>query len=200
MTIVRQESRETVRAPMIDRRELIAEMLVLIGAATVSSTSVAAVASRATPIGSKLHFLRPAEMALLREMADAMIPRTDTPGAVDAGVTEFIDRLMVDWAGEGARAQLRRAIGDYGAAAGSRGNAPAARMKAMVDLDRRSFAAPASDAGAEAYRWLKQLVFLAYRTSEAAFTSYVPNPGRYRGNLGRAEYDALVAEQSVGRS
>jgi len=184
---------------MIDRRELIAEMLVLIGATTISSTSVAAAAARATPVAGKERFLRPAEMARLREMADAMIPRTDTPGANDAGVSEFIDGLMLDWAGEGARTRLRRAINDYGALANARGKAAAVRMEAMVDLDRRSFAAPAGDAGAEAYRWLKQMVFLAYRTSEAAFTSYVPNPGRYRGNLSRAEYDALIAERSVGR-
>lgn len=185
---------------MIDRRELIAEMLVLIGATTMSSTSVAAVAARVTRTGSKQRFLTLGELALLREMADAMIPRTDTPGAIDAGVAEFLDGLMMDWGGERARAQLRRAIGDYGASVDARGKAPAARLGAMVDLDRRSFAAPASDAGAQAYRWLKRIVFLAYRTSEAAFTTYVPNPGRYRGNLSRGEYDALVAEQSVGQA
>ena len=70
----------------------------------------------------------------------------------------------------------------------------------MVELDRQSFAAPADDIGAEAYRWLKRLVFLAYRTSEAAFTKYVPNPGSYRGNLSRAQYDALIAQYSVGRA
>jgi hypothetical protein len=130
-------------------------------------------------------------------MAEAMIPRTGTPGARDAGVPEFIDALMIDWAGEGARAQLRRAISDYRTLAAARGKSPAARLEAMVELDRRSFAAPAGDAGAEAYRWLKQLVFLGYRTSEAASTRYVPNPGTYRGNLSRAEYEALVARSSV---
>lgn len=182
---------------MIDRRELIAEMLVLVGATAIPSTAVAALAARPAPLGAKEPFLRPAELALLREMAEAMIPRTDTPGAIDAGVPEFIDGLMIDWAGEGARAQLRRAVSDYRELKNAR--ARIAGTEAMAELDRRSFAAPAGDAGAEAYRWLKRMVFLAYRTSEAAFTSYVPNPGRYRGNLSRAEYEALVAERSVGR-
>lgn len=181
----------------IDRRTLIAEMLALVGAAAVPSSALAAVAAGRRPGSASAAFLDPAEMALLREMADAMIPRTDTPGAGDAGVPEFIDALMVDWAGEGARAQLRRAIGGYRVLAGA-AESPAARLDAMVELDRRSFAAPAGDAGADAYRWLKRIVFLAYRTSEAAFTSYVPNPGTYRGNLSRTEYDALVAQLSVG--
>ena len=184
----------------VDRRTLIAELLALVGAAAVPSSAVAAIAAAPGQAGAGARFLNAAEMALLREMAEAMIPRTDTPGANDAGVAEFIDGLMVDWAGEGARAQLRRALGGYRALADAAGASSAARLEAMAELDRRSFAAPAGDAGAEAYRWLKRIVFLAYRTSEAAFTAWVPNPGSYRGNLSRAEYDALIAERSVGQA
>ena len=186
-----------MNALFVDRRTLIAEMLALVGASAVPSTAIAAIADGLRPAAAKAVFLDPSELKLLREMAEAMIPRTDTPGAADAGVPEFIDGLMIDWAGEGARAQLRRVISDYRVLADSRGKTPSARLEAMVELDRRSFAAPPEDVGAEAYRWLKRIIFLAYRTSEAAFTNWVPNPGRYRGNLGRAEYDALVAEHSV---
>lgn len=182
---------------LVDRRALIAEMLLLIGSAAMPSTAVAAVAGLPTNTGGKPRFLSPSQMALLREMAEAMIPKTETPGAGDAGVPEFLDGLMIDWAGEGAREQLRRVLRDYQALAGPGGTDRNARLLAMKELDRRSFAASAGDTGAEAYRWLKRLVFLAYRTSEAAFTSYVPNPGPYRGNLSRAEYDALVAQHSV---
>ena len=185
---------------LVDRRTLIAELLWLVGAASVPSTAMAAIAPGAGAAAKSGRFLSAPQMTLLRQMADAMIPRTDTPGASDAGVPEFIDGLMIDWAGEGARAQLRRAVADYRALLPARDNSSAARLKAMVELDRRSFAAPEGDVGADAYRWLKRVVFLAYRTSEAAFTSYVPNPGTYRGNLSRAEYDALVAQSSVGAS
>jgi gluconate 2-dehydrogenase gamma chain len=181
-------------AHFIDRRALIAEMLLLVGATAVPSSAIAAIADGPVRPGAAIAFLDPADMALLREMAEAMIPRTDTPGAADAGVPEFIDGLMIDWAGEGARAQLRRAIAGYRTLAGSHGPASAGRLEAMVELDRRSFAAPAGDAGADAYRWLKRMVFLGYRTSEAVLTDYVRNPGTYRGNLSRAEYDALVAQ------
>ena len=182
---------------LVDRRTCIAEMLALVGAVAVPSTAVRALASSPLPAGSTGRFLGKDDMALLREMAAAMIPRTDTPGAADAGVPEFLDALMMDWAGDGARAQLRMAINDYRALVGSSGKVPAAQLQAMAELDRRSFAASADGAGAESYRWLKRLMFLGYRTSEAAFTSYVPNPGRFRGNLSRAEYDALVAQNSV---
>jgi hypothetical protein len=180
---------------LVDRRTLIAEMLALVGAAAIPTQVVAALASKPARARGKPAFLSSAEMTLLREMAEAMIPRTDTPGALDAAVPEFLDGLMIDWAGQGARDQLRRAVSDYRTLAA--GKKPAARLQAMVELDRRSFAAPEGDAGADAYRWLKRLVFLAYRTSEVAFTNYVPNPGTYRGNLTRAQYEALIAEQKV---
>lgn len=186
-------------AHFVDRRRLIAEILVLVGATAVPSSAVAAIAARAVGNAPGV-FLDPADMTLLREIAETMIPTTDTPGATDAGVPEFIDGLMIDWAGEGARAQLRRAISDYRALAGLRPRMPAGRLEAMAELDRRSFAAPAEDAGADAYRWLKRLVFLAYRTSEAAFTSYVPNPGSYRGNLSREQFEALTARFAVSRA
>jgi gluconate 2-dehydrogenase gamma chain len=182
---------------LVDRRQLIAEMLVLVGCTALPSTAVAAIADRSAPAVGRRVFLDPADMAVLREMVDAMIPRTDTPGAADAGVPEFIDGLMIDWAGDGARERLRRVISDYRIFASSRNWTSAVPFETMVELDRRSFGAPAEDIGAEAYRWLKRLVFLAYRTSEAAFTSHVPNPGSYRGNLSRAEFDALIAEYSV---
>lgn len=181
----------------VDRRTLIAEMMALLGAATCPSQAIGAIASKPAREGTKASFLDEAELALLREMAEAMIPRTNTPGAVDAAVPEFLDGLMIDWAGQGARDQLRRAISDYRVLAESAGKNSAGRLEAMVELDRRSFVALSGDAGANAYRWLKRLVFLVYRTSEAAFTNYVPNPGSYRGNLSRAQYEAFVAEHSV---
>jgi hypothetical protein len=183
----------------VDRRTLIADMLLLVGSTAVPSSAIAAISALPTQAGAKPRFLRAADMTLLRELAEAMIPRTDTPGAIEAGVPEFIDGLMVDWAGAGAREQLRRVLQDLRLLAASRGKTREARLTAIAELDRRSFAASGEDAGAEAYRWLKRLVFLGYRSSEAAFTSYVPNPGKYRGNLTRAEYDALTAEHLVGR-
>ena len=38
--------------------------------------------------------LTPAELAWLKAVVDAIIPRTDTPGASDAGVPAYIDRRL----------------------------------------------------------------------------------------------------------
>ncbi len=46
---------------------------------------------------SPLGTLTPAQAQSLRILAEIIIPATDTPGASDAGVTEFIDTLLTDW-------------------------------------------------------------------------------------------------------
>ena len=42
--------------------------------------------------------LNPKQQAIVSQIADLIIPRTDTPGAVDVKVPEFIDLMLTEWA------------------------------------------------------------------------------------------------------
>lgn len=53
--------------------------------------TIAALAA-APPVEAQSAFLNPAELAWLKAFVDVIIPRTDTPGASDAGVPTVIDR------------------------------------------------------------------------------------------------------------
>jgi Gluconate 2-dehydrogenase subunit 3 len=44
-----------------------------------------------------LKTLNPHQNAIVCAMADLLIPRTETPGALDARVNEFIDLILTDW-------------------------------------------------------------------------------------------------------
>src|SRR6185369_17475815 len=50
--------------------------------------------------------LSPDQFALLEHVSDVIIPVTDTPGAIDAGVAEFIRQMLAYWASQDTRAQV----------------------------------------------------------------------------------------------
>lgn len=47
------------------------------------------------PVPSKPAFFQPAEFHTLEALSDRIIPRTDTPGAKDAGVALLIDKALI---------------------------------------------------------------------------------------------------------
>src|SRR5437763_1610193 len=48
----------------------------------------------ASPSEAQAQFLAAAELTWVASITEAIIPRTDTPGAIDAGVPAFIDRRL----------------------------------------------------------------------------------------------------------
>lgn len=58
--------------------------------------AIGAEAHRRAPGGALLVLSREAAEAISR-IADLVLPRTDTPGALDVGCVEFIDLLLAEW-------------------------------------------------------------------------------------------------------
>src|SRR5262245_49136491 len=50
------------------------------------------------------------QRALVSDLAETIMPRTDTPGALDAGVPEFIDRMLAWWFTGEERDQFLRGL------------------------------------------------------------------------------------------
>lgn len=50
--------------------------------------------------------LNPTQRAIVTEIADLIIPRTDTPSASDVKVPEFIDLILTEWATDDERAKF----------------------------------------------------------------------------------------------
>lgn len=70
-------------------------LLALLNGCSAPSTDQAAGAS-GTPGDGKPQFLSAAQTALVAQVAQIIIPRTDTPGAIEVGVPAFIDRALKD--------------------------------------------------------------------------------------------------------
>jgi hypothetical protein len=110
------------------------------------------------PTAYKPRTLTPAEMKLLGRLSDIIIPRTDTPGASDAGVPETIDRRLA--ASPDLAASFRRGLSlldpQFAAFEPERQIAILTKMSQAPDTDQGRF-----------FRLLKELTIDGYYTSRA---------------------------------
>jgi hypothetical protein len=80
----------------LSRREALKRVAWLMGG-TLSASAVLAIRrgyAATTPAGDKPSILTPAQMSIVTVVTEIMIPRTDTPGAIDVGVPGFIDLML----------------------------------------------------------------------------------------------------------
>jgi gluconate 2-dehydrogenase gamma chain len=170
--------------------------------------------------GAEDAFYTPHELAVVSWLADAIIPRTDTPGALDAGVPATLDALMAVWASPATQKAHRRAIAQVGerlreiAGANLEGIATEQRVAAVATLDAEAYVGGQAPAGmsilskgpgfssseqpvATRYRALKALIAEAFYASEAGAMQelhYEPVPGRWIPDASLAEVGRTWAE------
>ncbi|MEL7031012.1 MAG: gluconate 2-dehydrogenase subunit 3 family protein [Pseudomonadota bacterium] len=138
--------------------------------------------------------------AILQNVADLMIPSTETVGAADTGTALYLDQLMQKWASEESQRAVLSAVQHFdGLASDLDGTSyleldDATRFALVGDVDAASFGASLDTEQASAYRLLKRLIFHIHYSSEAANPDFVLIPGQYRGDLSAREYEALVDE------
>jgi hypothetical protein len=80
----------------MDRRAALC-LLTTAAAIPASAMAVLRAARAALPAAPALKTLTAQQNATLCAMADLLLPRTETPGALDARVNEFIDLLLTEW-------------------------------------------------------------------------------------------------------
>lgn len=149
-------------------------------------------------------FFTAKELSHLNDIAETMIPRTDTPGAADAEVAAILDGMMITWAIELTRQQFRRAIKQVEILATQEsGKAYASLMPgdrfALLDRSDQAAFSDAPPEWASDYKRLKDLIFRVFYSSEEAGADRVPVPGGYFGDLNLEAYEALQEERAYGR-
>ncbi len=193
----------------MDRREILKAAGVLLGVAISPSCSRALESGEdlnAPPAGGELS----ADVQRIIEvLADLIIPETDTPGAIAAGVPQFIQQIVMDWYTAAERSIFLDGLTALDATSQSNWSLPfvelepAQQAKLLVALepergpqaqggnDLTAIFMPAGAAGEVAfYPKLKELTVLGYYTSEIGSTQelvYLPVPGRYDGDYELAE-------------
>lgn len=183
----------------VSRRQALKGAIALVGG-TVTVTKLAPLAhALMADEGYSPVFLGQPDFALLSRVVDLMIPETDTPGALGAGVHRFIDAMLAEWANEQSRARFGQAMRSIKERALELHDADFAdlaediQFDVLAGIDREAFADGGS---ASPYTLLKKLVLLGYYSSEQGATTelrYNPIPGAYTGcvpleDIGRAYY------------
>jgi hypothetical protein len=125
--------------------------------------------------------LTPDQGAILAAIADTILPDTDTPGAVAAGVHVFVDLVLA----ECVPAAEREVFGAGLAAVDAACRADHGRGIAEAAPEARTALLTRLDAAADPFvRTAKGLVVLGYGSSKIGATqalAYDAVPGRYRG-------------------
>jgi hypothetical protein len=171
----------------LDRRALLLGAVFLVGgAAALTRFSRAPSASaEAGPVFS------PDQFSLLEQVTDVIIPPSDTPGAMAAGVPEFIRQILGDWASPETHAQFLAVLDSIEKQAWSRYGAPFLALPAERRLEvMRSVDAEAIARDDATYKKFKWLVLAGYYQSEVGATQelrYELVPGAWRADLPIAE-------------
>ena len=146
--------------PAIDRRALIRTAIMLVGGGVAAGSPVQALAQAK----KTARFFTPAQYAVMSETVDIIMPRTDTPGAKDAGVPAAMDAMMRNWASKERQAQFAALMDEIGRRGLSK-LPPAARVDLIRTIDSEKLAA-----GDQIYGRFKDLVLSLYYLSEAGAT------------------------------
>lgn len=149
------------------------------------------------------------QRAMLRETAQAVIPRTTTPGAGDIGAHDFVilalahglDGTRAPASGAALPATVARHLRsdgtldyldwlewqlDVGAHGDFLAASPARRMAAVAAVDRDAFTETDRDAPESPWKKLKALILTAYYTSETGGSrelQYELVPGKWEPDL-----------------
>ena len=175
---------ETVTSSKLDRRALVLGAVFLLGGAAALTRFSR---KSTTKTGAEGLALSGDQFLLLEQVADTMIPATDTPGAIAAGVPAFIRDMLTDWASAGTRTEIitvleaieRQAWAQLGSAFLELSAERRLAVLKRYDEDALSRQDPA-------YAKFKYLVLVGYYQSEIGATEelrYELVPGAWRSCL-----------------
>ena len=133
--------------------------------------------------------LSAAQLEFVTALADTILPKTDTPGAVEVGAPAFVDLLLAEWYSEDDRQKLLAGIDalDRNAAAGGRPFAAldaAGREAFLATIDTQTGPQPGIATPEGTYARLKSAIVTGYLTSRpvAELLRTTPViPGRFDG-------------------
>ncbi|HVS16622.1 MAG TPA: gluconate 2-dehydrogenase subunit 3 family protein [Thermoanaerobaculia bacterium] len=161
----------------LDRRQLLQRLSLLLGGAISAPVATGLLAGcRTPPAGQPGRVLDASRLRAAGALAERILPRTDTPGALDAGVERFVDEMLAGYLGADERALYLDGLDRLEARAQARQGrsfvaCSAEEQESLVaELDELAFGGRASDGeqaeDARFFRLHKELTVAGFYTSE----------------------------------
>ena len=176
---------------MLNRRDAMRGLALTLGVA--SAGLAGPVAAAMPPLTWTPKALTSDQARLVDVVAELIVPATDTPGARQAGVPQFIDRTLAVWCDQKQGDLLRSGLARMDADARAAHGVPFIALGPQQQADQLA----AYDKEAKAawgqphfFKSLKELVTIGYFTSEPGATlalRYDPVPGAYRACIPLSE-------------
>jgi hypothetical protein len=177
----------------MNRREWLKSMSTLAVGAVAAPSLLAvfdAFAASQKP-GATARFFNPAQSGVIAAVADIVIPRSDTPGAIDAGVPAFIDSMFKDVYTKNEKERYLAALAAFDKAGGKPFlQLNESQRKALVTkLHAEAVAVPAHGKippDADFVLMTKKLTMLGFFMSEPGCTQvlqYVAVPGGFKADI-----------------
>ncbi len=164
----------------MNRREVILRLSAVLGVAFTEPL-------RAGVLGEKTYFgpvapVSPGQEKLLADVADVIIPPTSTPGAREAGVENFIIRVIGDCYEKKEQDAFYAGLDRLDQNASRKFGKPFTGLSAD---QKKEIVSQAVTGDKDFFQLLKSLVVTGYFTSEPGATKaldYLPVPGRFEGS------------------
>ena len=181
--------RDADRPETITRREAIARVSAMLGGVALVGQS--AMFAGCEGERSSVAAFSAADIALLDEVAETILPETSTPGAKAAGVGPFIAMMVMDTYDDREQEVFRRGLDTldvecrnmHGVVFMSATPEQRLALLEKLDVEQLTFMGTANkDEPAHYFRMVKELALLGYFTSEIGYTRamrYIETPGRF---------------------
>lgn len=127
------------------------------------------------------------DRVVVSAIADAILPRTDTPGALDVGTPAFVELLIGEWASETDRTMMREGLRDleaHAVATHGRGWAALDATQRQAEIAWGERTDGEQQVGQRAFRRLKSWITHGWLTSERVQKQVLRvniTPGAYNG-------------------
>jgi gluconate 2-dehydrogenase gamma chain len=176
--------RKTIELSLITRREAIRRTAVALGIAITPALLDGLVQAQTagTPRANSPAFLTAKQYETVTAIAERILPKTDTPGAIDVGVPAFIDLMYGKYLLDDEKQVLSAGLGEVESLTG--GRAFAQLSPEQQDGLLRKIAEAAQEKEKTFFHLIKELTLLGYFNSEHVGKNvlhYDPIPGRYDG-------------------